>query len=544
MAASSSVSLKEYLKRYQSGTDEPKKAKKKKNKEKLKPLSTGGGVVVVDNDPIWQKPVQLDDAEEEDNFAGDETPQVEEDIEVKRMKRLQALRSVRPYHGINEDGSGWVSIPKPSRPSASKGQDLSPQLNKHDFGNSDLSPTYSDKDLSPPHQRRRRLDTPSPEPGLSGHGGEARDLSPPRKRRVEDLSPPRHGKFRTQEVEAGRGSRKGDLSPLRKPVKGAKKGPLEDLSPPRKARSSPDADLSPPRRIRKMSPDDLSPPRRASKRSLEPTDMQTSSFHDLSHTTKGQFGSSQNSSAPRRVHHGSLEGRGNTNLPSAGPLPPRITESSMTKEAKRGGILSGKEMKEETDRKRMEEKSRFAAMDPLLTGRGAEVVFRDKEGKKVSKEELMKSKEKKKEEKPLEWGKGLAQKREAEERGKELEREKERPFARSRDDPELDKMLKERLRWGDPMAHLVKRKTSELILEDFAENEKMKESGFIVPQSIPTHSWLKRGLDFTPNRYGIKPGRHWDGVDRSNGYEKELFKRQNEKRATETEAYLWSVSDM
>lgn len=108
-----------------------------------------------------------------------------------------------------------------------------------------------------------------------------------------------------------------------------------------------------------MSPDDLSPPRRASKRSLEPTDMQTSSFHDLSHTTKGQFGSSQNSSAPRRVHHGSLEGRGNTNLPSAGPLPPRITESSMTKEAKRGGILSGKEMKEETDRKRMEEKSRW-----------------------------------------------------------------------------------------------------------------------------------------------------------------------------------------
>ena len=25
-----------------------------------------------------------------------------------------------------------------------------------------------------------------------------------------------------------------------------------------------------------------------------------------------------------------------------------------------------------------------------------------------------------------------------------------------RDDPELDRMLKDRLRWGDPMAHLVK----------------------------------------------------------------------------------------
>jgi hypothetical protein len=28
------------------------------------------------------------------------------------------------------------------------------------------------------------------------------------------------------------------------------------------------------------------------------------------------------------------------------------------------------------------------------------------------------------------------------------------------------------------------------------------------------------------------------------GFEKGLFKRTNEKRATETEAYLWSVSDM
>lgn len=28
------------------------------------------------------------------------------------------------------------------------------------------------------------------------------------------------------------------------------------------------------------------------------------------------------------------------------------------------------------------------------------------------------------------------------------------------------------------------------------------------------------------------------------GYEKTLFKRMNEKQATEREAYLWSVSDM
>ncbi|KAF3954505.1 hypothetical protein CMV_020159 [Castanea mollissima] len=138
----------------------------------------------------------------------------------------------------------------------------------------------------------------------------------------------------------------------------------------------------------------------------------------------------------------------------------------------------------------------------------------------------------------LEWGKGLAQKREAEARLQELESEKDKPFARTRDDPELDKMLRERIRDGDPMAHLVKKKRPELVLPNLGDNEKMKESGFVVPQDIPDHSWLKRRLDAAPNRYGIRPGRHWDGVDRSNGFEKGLFKRMNEKRATETEAYL------
>nr|GEV96160.1 BUD13 homolog [Tanacetum cinerariifolium] len=69
----------------------------------------------------------------------------------------------------------------------------------------------------------------------------------------------------------------------------------------------------------------------------------------------------------------------------------------------------------------------------------------------------------------VEWANGLAQEREAKEaRTEEIELEKSKPFARTRDDlllngclrkkddPIIECMLKEKVRWGDPMTHFVK----------------------------------------------------------------------------------------
>lgn len=61
------LSLKDYLKRYESAGEDDKKKKKKKKKEKVKPSSTGG-ILVVDEDPVWQKPVQIE--QEESDSAG------------------------------------------------------------------------------------------------------------------------------------------------------------------------------------------------------------------------------------------------------------------------------------------------------------------------------------------------------------------------------------------------------------------------------------------------------------------------------------------
>ncbi|KAK1325635.1 hypothetical protein QJS10_CPA01g02875 [Acorus calamus] len=433
-AAPSSVPLKDYLKRYQSGNeDDIKKKKKKKKPSKSNAASSSsvaGGVLVVDEDPVWQKPVKIE-ADDESSSDGD-NPQVDEDIEVKRMRRLEMIRLRRPYNAISEDGSGWVTVNDDAKPSSTV-----------------------DADLSPP--RQRRFESPSPDPGQ------------------DDLSPPRRTRHRSSEVDTPPKTVDGDLSPPRR------------SRPPRVTSAS--GDLSPPRRSRGGGPvdsrEDLSPPRKAR--------------------------------------------RG----------------SSPKKEIKRAGLFTGKEIKKDIDMKRREDNKWFAQMDPSLSGRGAEPVYRDKKGNRITKDEFLKSQ--KKEEKPkeikLEWGKGLVQKKQAEARAMELELEKDKPFALTRDDPDRDRELKERIRFGDPMAHLVKRKQP-LILEDLGDDEKMRESGFKIPQGVPNHSWIKRGVDPPPNRYGIRPGRHWDGVDRSTGFEKEMFKRQNEKRATEREAYLWSVSDM
>lgn len=67
-------SLKDYLKKYESNSNEEEKKKKKKKKKMKKTDSTHAtGVLIVDEDPVWQKPVNLEEEDDGNDSAGKRT---------------------------------------------------------------------------------------------------------------------------------------------------------------------------------------------------------------------------------------------------------------------------------------------------------------------------------------------------------------------------------------------------------------------------------------------------------------------------------------
>ncbi|KAJ3230413.1 hypothetical protein HDU78_008327 [Chytriomyces hyalinus] len=160
----------------------------------------------------------------------------------------------------------------------------------------------------------------------------------------------------------------------------------------------------------------------------------------------------------------------------------------------------------------------------------AATVYRDKRGRLINKEaeealEALKEQRKADEiQERLKFKGGLAQDRNKEAEQRRLQKERTSSFAVHKDDSELNDRLKQKDRWGDPLAGL--------------------SSGNSVSAAGKAANRPRYMGSFTPNRYGIEPGYRWDGLDRSNGFESKLTQAKYSKVSLAEEAYKWSTEDM
>ncbi|NXA43387.1 BUD13 protein, partial [Eudromia elegans] len=174
----------------------------------------------------------------------------------------------------------------------------------------------------------------------------------------------------------------------------------------------------------------------------------------------------------------------------------------------------------ERSNKRLEEESQHT-----------ETVFRDKSGRKRDlaqerlEQRLKEEAQAERDEQYAKWGRGLAQDRQQQQNVEDALREMQKPLARYIDDQDLDRMLREQEREGDPMAEFIKKRKAK---EGKDKKERPRYNGPPPPL----------------NRFNIWPGHRWDGVDRSNGFEQQRFARIADKRALQEVAYKWSVEDM
>lgn len=191
------------------------------------------------------------------------------------------------------------------------------------------------------------------------------------------------------------------------------------------------------------------------------------------------------------------------------------------------GLQTAEQVTAQINRKEAEEKRRFLEDGDEHSGKGKETIYRDASGRIIN-VAMKRAEARRKAEAEaakaaaeLDAQKGDVQRAEREKRKEQLHDAKFMTVARYADDVELNDELREKERWNDPAAGFLEKKTA--------------------GKSVSGRPLYKGAA--APNRYGIRPGYRWDGVDRSTGFENEYFKARNRRENLKNLDYAWQMDE-
>lgn len=193
------------------------------------------------------------------------------------------------------------------------------------------------------------------------------------------------------------------------------------------------------------------------------------------------------------------------------------------------GLQSAAAVSAQLKRRQREEREDFERH--RKSAKEEETVYRDATGRRIdismkrAEARRAAAEAEEKERAAVEALKGDVQLEEARKRREKLEDAKLMKFARTVDDEEMNDELKEKERWNDPMMHFMAEK------KDTGGKGKKSKRKPVYAGAAP------------PNRYGIKPGYRWDGVDRANGFEGERFKAINRRERNKGLDYSWQMDE-
>jgi pre-mRNA-splicing factor CWC26 len=112
----------------------------------------------------------------------------------------------------------------------------------------------------------------------------------------------------------------------------------------------------------------------------------------------------------------------------------------------------------------------------------------------------------------------------------------------------MNEEMKEVERWNDPAAAFLTVRLSfppflppsPLLTLPFPPTSQKKTEKKSSKPKFPTYT----GPPPPPNRFNIKPGYRWDGVDRGNGWEAKMMQHRNSRGMNASAMAAWSMEDM